>query len=582
MRPSHRPRRSRCSFRRCLIRCFAFALIGLGSTLPSPAQGPAETPRRWSPTTQEAATTQPDVNAAEAVSKGTPVRGAAIGFAEDLTPDKGAPPGFTYFDNLATFSIAAGGLLSSESFNEGNVAAGEVAVCSDPYDATTNDACWAPGDIADRLQVASSGNNGVAILGPGVANNDSIVTGADSFAENTLLSFSEGGIFALGLDLASNVDTTLELLLLDDKGTVLASSTLETTPQPSFWGVVSEQPFERLAVVSDNGELLDNVRFGPPPPRLEARLRSNDLCVQPGSNVNGIWEPGEGIRLNLTLSAVGGDFHNVAASFSSPDMGLTSPLPKAGFGDLLSGESRSRPVILKLAPEVACFSTLQLTLQAISDEGTFSFDRLQGVGRLPIAQDLPLALPDDAPAGVASLLQVVTEGTINDLRVQVEIAHPWVGDLELRLTSPAGTTVSLLDRPGVPADTFGCSRDDMDVLFSDAEDEPLEDLCAGNPWFVGTAQPRQPLAAFVGQELAGSWLLTVIDHAPGDRGELVSWRLITEPGLQGQCNPCADSGVLTTVLDIPTLSRWAACVMALLLALLAAHRLSRRTLESER
>lgn len=550
-------------------------LLGLHSGSTAAAATPAVDSGQWSPR-------------ADGVIDASSVKGRERhkGYRPADAPTVGglkiAPPGFTFFLDGTTFEAAAAGPLSLESFEEGNVAAGEVTVCSDPYDGTTDDACWDPGDIAARLQVASSGGSGVAILGPGVADNDSIITGANTFTEDTLLSFTEGGVFALGLDLASNVDTTLGLLLLDAKGTVLASDSLDTTLIPRFWGVVSEQPFERLAIVSDHGELLDNVRFGPPPPRLEARFDGDDLCLEPSSNVNGIWEPGEGIRLNVTLTAVGGDFHHVATSFTSPDEGLGSPLPSVGFGDLLDGESRSRPIVLQLEPQVSCFSTLQLAVEAISDEGVFRFDRLQEVGRLPLPQDLPLALRDDTPVGVESLLSVVTEGTLDALQVQVAIEHSWVGDLELRLTSPAGTTVQLLDRPGVPANTFGCSRDDMDILFSDTAEQPLEDLCAGNPWFVGTALPRQSLTAFAGEGLAGTWRLTVVDHAPGDAGQLLTWRLITDPGLEGQCNPCNDRGQLITVLDIPTLGHWAARAMALLLALLAAQRLAGQRLASQR
>jgi hypothetical protein len=82
------------------------------------------------------------------------------------------------------------------------------------------------------------------------------------------------------------------------------------------------------------------------------------------------------------------------------------------------------------------------------------------------------------------------------------------------------------------------------------------------------------LAAFAGEGLAGTWRLTVIDHAAGDAGQLVTWRLITDPNLEGQCNPCNDPGQLLTVLDIPTLSHWAAWALALLLALLAGRRLA--------
>ena len=276
---------------------------------------------------------------------------------------------------------------------------------------------------------------------------------------------------------------------------------------------------------------------------------------------------GRSLRPFATLLALG--LAGCSAFASTPE-----PTPQAG---------PQRPAAARPGPQngPAAYSSV-ITGEAISDEGVFRFDRRQEVGRLPLPQDLPLALRDDTPVGVESLLSVVTEGTLDALQVQVAIEHSWVGDLELRLTSPAGTTVQLLDRPGVPANTFGCSRDDMDILFSDTAEQPLEDLCAGNPWFVGTALPRQSLTAFAGEGLAGTWRLTVVDHAPGDAGQLLTWRLITDPGLEGQCNPCNDRGQLITVLDIPTLGHWAARAMALLLALLAAQRLAGQRLASQR
>lgn len=482
----------------------------------------------------------------------------------------------TVFDNEGEFLAAAEGPITRESFEEGNVAAGEVLVCLDPYDAATDDACWDPGDIAPRLQVSSSSGSGVALLGPGVAGNESIVTGADTFTDNTQLSFTEGGIFALAVDLRSNQEETIELRLIDGKGVIVATEQLDVTTEPTFWGVVTQDPFSRLEVVSLNGELVDNVRFGPPPPRLEADIGFIDRCLDPVGNVNGIAEPGEGLQLQVSLTAVGGDFHNIVAVFTSPDDDVVSPLPSVGFGDLGNGEQRTRPILLELSPALSCFSSVPLEIEVLSLEDDFRFDRLQDIGRLPIAQDLPLDLRDDDASGVESLLQVNEQGIIEALDVRVQIEHPWVGDLQLQLTSPAGTTVRLLDRPGVPANTFGCSRNDMDVLFSDAATQELEDLCAGNPWFVGTGLPTEPLAAFIGESLTGTWRLRVIDQAPGDGGQLIQWQLISDPPLAGECAPCADSGVLVTPLDIPTMGTWGIASMVALLLCGAGLRLRRR------
>ena len=479
----------------------------------------------------------------------------------------------TLFNDLNLFFNAVDVSLTFESFEEGSVAAGEVRVCSDPYDSTTSDQCWSAGDIADRLQVASSSGSGVAILGPGVIGNDSIVTGADTFLDSTRLSFAEGGVSVLGLELASSVEEILTLLLLDSKENVLATAFVDVTLEPRFWGVISDEPFVHVDIVSENGELVDNVRFGPPPPRLEAEVTLLDRCVDPAANVNGILEPGEGIQMQLVLRAVGGDFHGVRALVSGPDGGLDSLLPSVGFGDISAGESSLRPIALQLDPQLACFSTQALRVEVISQEDAFVFDRLEDIGRLPIPQDLPQGLIDDHPVGTTSELQVVSGDVVTNLDVQVHIEHSWVGDLELRLTSPSGTTVQLLDRPGVPEDTFGCNRDDMEVLFQDDATVELEDLCLGNPWFVGSAQPLEPLSAFVGEPLDGTWRLTVIDQAPGDGGQLLQWRLLSDPPLEGQCAPCADSGLRLSPLDIPTLGHLGALFLALALAGLALGRL---------
>jgi subtilisin-like proprotein convertase family protein len=51
---------------------------------------------------------------------------------------------------------------------------------------------------------------------------------------------------------------------------------------------------------------------------------------------------------------------------------------------------------------------------------------------------------------MASLsVNVPDANTILDLNVTVEIDHPWVGDLVIKLKGPSGQIVTLMSRPGL-------------------------------------------------------------------------------------------------------------------------------------
>ncbi len=139
---------------------------------------------------------------------------------------------------------------------------------------------------------------------------------------------------------------------------------------------------------------------------------------------------------------------------------------------------------------------------------------------------------------------VITDNVVlADLNVRVAATHTFVGDLSFTLTSPAATVVTLLDRPGVPASTFGCGDDNMNVTFDDETVFDLENYCPGTtPWYVGSGSPTQPLSAFDGQSTAGTWTLTVTDGAGGDTGTVDDWELIATPAVGLQCSVCLSAG----------------------------------------
>lgn len=89
---------------------------------------------------------------------------------------------------------------------------------------------------------------------------------------------------------------------------------------------------------------------------------------------------------------------------------------------------------------------------------------------------------------------------IDQVEVVVDIAHSWIGDLELVLTSPSGTESVLMARPGqTRTNPFGLSQQNLQFRFSSVQ--------------------------FWGESSAGDWTLTVRDQADLDEGALIRWSL---------------------------------------------------------
>lgn len=136
-------------------------------------------------------------------------------------------------------------------------------------------------------------------------------------------------------------------------------------------------------------------------------------------------------------------------------------------------------------------------------------------------------IPDAFPPGLADVVQLPGPGIVARAEVEVDIAHPWPGDLRLVLTSPSGTDVVLADR-----------------------------WVTGGPDLHGTFAPDRgdpQLAALRGEAAGGAWVLHVSDLAPGDVGELRSWALrlhlaeATATRVAGPAGTRLPAGATTTV-----------------------------------
>jgi subtilisin family serine protease len=114
----------------------------------------------------------------------------------------------------------------------------------------------------------------------------------------------------------------------------------------------------------------------------------------------------------------------------------------------------------------------------------------------------PLTIPDSLAIGA--------------VRVQLNINHAWMSDLVIKLRSPAGTEVLLINRRGGGGRGFANTTLDDHAALA---------ISQGGGLFTGTFRPEAPLSAFAGQRTNGTWTLTIQDKAGGASGTLLSWSL---------------------------------------------------------
>ncbi len=478
-----------------------------------------------------------------------------------ITP---APNGtVTIFTSRATFQAAHPG-LPMEDFEEGNATAGGFSTCDAPLDAAGDTPCGFPAGsivagVAFQDNPIGPAAGSMILLGATTSLNATKVLVSNTFADSFDIVFSPP-VTAAGMDLHSTPapgqgpPDVVGIQIFDAGGTLIDSDPDAAASGPgNFWGVSSSTPIGRISILSINNQAegVDNIEFAGQPVISIGTVTSADVCAATPANNNSIIEPGEVVNFTIPLNAVAGAFTNVSGVLSSGSAGVTVTTSMGTYGNIASGGSASANYSILLDATVACQSTISLTLNVTSTEGNFSFPITRGVGQSGafVYNGLPLTIPDANPVGASSTATVAgVPGPLTSVQVRVATTHTWVGDLIYRLTSPMGTVITLLDRPGDPAVAAGCSDDNVNVTFQDGQPDP-EAICAGSgSWPVTTAAPVTPLSGLNGQNANGTWTLTISDNAGQDLGTLTDWELIVLPAAVGTCNVCvgADADVSLT------------------------------------
>lgn len=204
----------------------------------------------------------------------------------------------------------------------------------------------------------------------------------------------------------------------------------------------------------------------------------------------------------LSLEQADGLFELERSPFEDGDVNDLYAGPAASFGDATKPNSKWWNG-----------TSSSLTIDQISASGpSMTFRALLGAAVPPANPLNPTstpnrAIPDNNSVGISDTINVTQAVTIAGIKVRVDIAHSFRGDLRVTLTTPWGIVVELHPKGR------GANADDLTLTF----DESV----------------IPALATLRGRSAQGAWTLTVQDLAAADTGKLRSWGLDISPAPAG-------------------------------------------------
>jgi subtilisin-like proprotein convertase family protein len=261
-------------------------------------------------------------------------------------------------------------------------------------------------------------------------------------------------------------------------------------------------------------------------------------------------EPGESASLITEVKNLGGaPTLNLNGTLSTSTAGVTIDSGSSSFPSIsaLGGTGvNNTPYAFTLSSGLACGVAPEFTLTASYSNGplspqTFTFKVPTGAPSSTATTTSypggPVAIPDDDPAGTDIPLAVSGLSALSSLSFSIDgsscnadpgsttvgLDHTWVGDLVIKLTSPSGKTVTLMNRPG---GSLNSGNNFCQTVLDDAGATSIQDVAVSDAPFTGTFRPASPLAAFTGEDPNGTWILNVSDNAFIDTGSVRAFSLI--------------------------------------------------------
>ncbi|MEQ1606339.1 MAG: proprotein convertase P-domain-containing protein [Pyrinomonadaceae bacterium] len=288
---------------------------------------------------------------------------------------------------------------------------------------------------------------------------------------------------------------------------------------------------------------------------------------------NGVVDPGETVTVSLPVTNTGGANTVADVGTLQATGGVGGPSGAQTYGAVLSGGSAvSRNFTFTANPLLTCGANITATVahqDGASSLGNVVYTIPTGANGAPAARSYTgpaVPIPDNVPAGVNIPFAVTGfTGTIADLNFRFDsdaagtcnatvgntaaaMDHTFIGDLVYKLTSPAGTTVTIMNQRGGTRENICTTTLDDDGGF------PSLSTVTGvtGQFLSGNFAPDNPLSAFDGQNPNGTWTLNVSDVAAIDTGSMRRFSLVVTPKTCTLCPGVPTPSPTPTVVPSPT------------------------------
>lgn len=266
-------------------------------------------------------------------------------------------------------------------------------------------------------------------------------------------------------------------------------------------------------------------------------------------------EPSESGALTVELRNIGGVVATgISASLTTSTPGVTITQGTSNYPDIPpagGSATNATPFIFSLDADAPCGLAVSFTLTVTYNDSTgpqvFTSTVLTGQPSADTATvsytGPPVPIPDGNAVGVSIPIEVSGLSNVSDINFRIDgdsctaapgsttvgLDHTWVSDLVITLTSPQGTTVTLMNEPGGPGNSgnnFCNTLLDDDVTGPSIQSiQPFGPPPLGPP-YTGVFRPASPLSAFDGQDPNGTWTLSVRDVVITDIGSVRAFSLI--------------------------------------------------------
>ena len=473
---------------------------------------------------------------------GFPGEGVANYFAEGdrilIANYKGAKPRALYLDTFGTAEIAltTGGTIAGQA-----AAAEAFAVAAVPASVARN-GVFIGGPTTPVEPFSSDGprhiffnangspvtpgkflfaDGGIVRQKPDIAAADGVSTSLPQSFFATFFGTSAAAPHAAAI--AALIKSAVPAIKKEELREVLTSTALDIGP--IGWDRVSG-----AGVLS----ALDAYLKAKPSPFLEfasadisSGLGDGDKAVEPGEEgllqvalVNNGTAPATGVTAKVSTTTPG-----VTITSSDSDY-FTIPEGKGGINlrHFRFRLAANAPCGLRPAFTVAVSSNQTLargfnfTVQTGQPASTPSPLSLRnGNFAIPEGSTLTLNLPVSGFTAPMTRFAFRFDGTDCSSPTGVGLQHDRVSDLVITLTSPAGTTVTLLSNPGglgLPSKNF------CNTLLDDTATNSIQNITMAGAPYTGAFRPSGRFASFNGQSPNGTWVLRMTDRVTGTTGTL--------------------------------------------------------------